>query len=251
MRNARETFPFVGFPKTHGQVFSAVVNWKENERKHHMKRYKAILYDIDGTLLNTLDMNMYPLMRIIREELGEEWTFDQVTRFAAQPGRKTLADLGIRDIDTVYARWVRYVNEYGKGAEPFDGIPELLTGLRELGLRQAIVSSKHARQYAIDMGRHGFDAFMETAVLCEDTVRHKPDPAPLNECLRRMGLNASDALYLGDARSDLEAARNAGMDFAYASWGSHSPVAREEADYWLEHPLELMVQLRNAAEPNE
>ena len=210
-----------------------------------MKRYKAILYDIDGTLLNTLDMNMYPLMQIIREELGEDWAFDQVTRFAAQPGRKTLADLGIRDIDTVYARWVRYVNAYGKGAEPFDGIPELLHAARELGIRQAIVSSKHAKQYAIDMGRPGFDLFMETAVLCEDTQKHKPDPEPLNECLRRLGLTAADTLYLGDARSDLEAARNAGMDFAYASWGSHSPVGQEEADYWLAHPSELLTLLRN------
>ena len=209
-----------------------------------MKRYKAIIYDIDGTLLNTLDMNMYPLMRIIREELDEDWTFQQVTRFAAQPGRKTLADLGIRDIDTVYARWVRYVNEFGKGAEPFDGIPELLTTARELGIRQAIVSSKHAKQYAIDMGRPGFDKLMETAVLCEDTIKHKPDPEPLNECLRRLGLTSADALYVGDARSDLEAARNAGMDFAYAKWGSVSPVARDEADYWLEHPLELLEFLR-------
>ena len=43
-----------------------------------MKHYKAIIYDIDGTLLNTVDQNMYPLIRIIKEELGEDWTFEQV-----------------------------------------------------------------------------------------------------------------------------------------------------------------------------
>ena len=209
-----------------------------------MKRYKAIIYDIDGTLLNTLDQNMYPLMRIIKEELGEDWTYEEVaSRFAAQPGMKTIADLGIRDVDGVYARWVRYVNAYGEGAKAYDGVPELLEAVKSMGIRQAIVSSKRAPQYAIDMGRPGFDKYMETAVLCEDTQKHKPDPEPLNECLRRMGLTAADALYVGDARSDLEAARNAGMDYAYAKWGSWSPVEPEEADYYLENALELLQYL--------
>ena len=208
-----------------------------------MKSYKAIIYDIDGTLLNTLDQNMYPLIQIIKEELNEDWTFDQVVKFNAQPGMKTLEILGIRDIDTVYARWVRYVNAYGPGAQPYDGIDELLRTAQKRGLRQAIVSSKRTKQYGIDMGRHGYDKLMETAVLCEDTKMHKPDPEPLNECLRRMGLQARDALYVGDARSDLEAARNAGMDFAYAKWGSFATVRAEEVDYFLEHPLDLLPHL--------
>lgn len=209
-----------------------------------MKRYKAIIYDIDGTLLNTLDQNMYTLMRIIKEELGEDWSYEELARrFAAQPGLKTIADLGIRDVDNVYARWVRYVNAYGEGARPYDGVPELLEEVRRRGMLQAIVSSKRAPQYAIDMGRNGFDKLMAAAVLAEDTVRHKPDPEPLYECLGRLGLRVEDALYMGDARSDLEACRSVGMDFAYAKWGSYSPVERGEAEYYLEHPLELLQYL--------
>lgn len=209
-----------------------------------MKRYKAIIYDIDGTLLNTLDQNMYTLMRIIKEELNEDWTYEELARrFAAQPGLKTMADLGIRDIDTVYARWVRYVNAYGEGAKAYDGIPELLQEVQRRGMLQAVVSSKRTPQYAIDMGRPGFDKLMAAAVLAEDTVKHKPDPEPLYECLRRLGITADDALYVGDARSDLEASRNAGMDYAYAKWGSWSTVERDEADYYLEHPLELLQYL--------
>ena len=72
-----------------------------------MKNYKAIIYDIDGTLLNTVDQNMYPLIRIIKEELDEDWTFEQVVPFTAQPGLKTIRDLGIADVEGVYARWVQ------------------------------------------------------------------------------------------------------------------------------------------------
>ena len=209
-----------------------------------MKQYKAIIYDIDGTLLNTVAQNMYPLIQIIKEELDEDWTFDQVTRFTAQPGRKTLQDLGIGDIEGVYARWVSYVNSYGIGATPFDGIPELLSFVREKGLKQGVVSAKSRRQYGIDVVPYGFDRFMGAAILCEDTDKHKPDPTPLFMCLNELGVEGKDALYMGDARSDMEAARAAGMDFAYASWGSHFPMERTEPDYYLEHPMELAKYLQ-------
>ncbi|WP_300282931.1 hypothetical protein [Peptacetobacter sp.] len=53
-----------------------------------MKKYKAIIYDIDGTILNTLDMNMYPLIKIIKEELNEDWSFNDVLKFSSYPGMK-------------------------------------------------------------------------------------------------------------------------------------------------------------------
>ena len=208
-----------------------------------MKHYKAIIYDIDGTLLNTVDQNMYPLIQIIKEELGEDWTFEQVVPFTANPGMKTLEILGIQDIDTVYARWVRYVNAYGPGAQPYDGIEALLAFAREKGLKQGIVSSKRRRQYGIDMGRCGYDRFMDAAVLCEDTQAHKPDPEPLLLCLQQLGVEPEAALYLGDTRSDMVAARAAGMDFAYASWGSFFPMDRSEPDYYLDHPMDLAAYL--------
>ena len=77
-----------------------------------MKKYKAIIYDIDGTLLDTLKMNMYPLMKIIKEETGEDWSFEQVLKFASYPGMKVMEELGVKDQEKTYARWVQYVNDY-------------------------------------------------------------------------------------------------------------------------------------------
>ena len=62
-----------------------------------MKTYQAVLYDIDGTLLNTVNMNMYPLLRIIKEELGEERTLADVVKFMAYTGMKVMDELGIQD----------------------------------------------------------------------------------------------------------------------------------------------------------
>lgn len=185
-----------------------------------MKQYKAVLYDLDGTLLDTYEMNMIPLQQIIREELGEERTLEQLRPFYSQPGLKTMADLGIRDIEGVYARWVSYVNRYEKGAVPYPGIPAVLQTFQTTGIRQAVVSSKMHAQYRIDMDRWGLAQYMETAVLAEDTLRHKPHPDPILECLRRMDLTPDDVIYIGDAQSDLDAARNAGVDFGFAGWSS-------------------------------
>ena len=76
--------------------------------------------------LDTLKMNMYPLMKIIKEETGEDWTFEQVLKFAAYPGMKVMEELGVKDQEKTYARWVQYVNDYEDGATLFEGFEEVL-----------------------------------------------------------------------------------------------------------------------------
>ena len=208
-----------------------------------MKHYKAILYDLDGTLINTLDMNLYPLIRIIQEELNETWTLEQLLPFFFQPGLKTIADLGIRDKEATYARWVRYVNEYQPGAVPFPGITAVLEAFRSAGIRQAAVSSKMHQQYEIDVVDKGLGVYLETAVLAEDTVLHKPHPEPIFICIQRLDLTPEDVLYVGDAPSDLEAARNAGVDFAFAAWGALLTEGMEEATYRFQKPEDLLQLL--------
>lgn len=208
-----------------------------------MKHYKAILYDIDGTLINTLDMNMYPLMRIIEEELGEKWTFQQVLRFSSQPGLQTMDDLGIRDKEKTYARWVRYVNEYDPGAIPYEGIHSILHAFQEAGIRQAAVTSKMRNQFDIDVARNGLADFLETTVLADDTLRHKPHPDPIWECLKRMGLSAEDVLFIGDAITDLQSAQNAGVDFGFAAWGAVSAEGMDAAAYRFSQPQDLLQLL--------
>ena len=205
-----------------------------------MKPYQAVLYDIDGTLLNTVNMNLYPLLRIIKEELGEERTLADVVKFMAYPGMKTMEELGVRDPQATYQRWVRYVNEYEEGATPYPGMVDTLEALHQRGVRQAVVSSKMRAQYRIDMEGQGLDRYMETAVLEEDTARHKPHPDPILECLRRMRLAPQEVLYVGDTRSDSLAAQAAGVDFAYAKWGSVEQQNVEHAAYVLTKPEQLM-----------
>ena len=207
-----------------------------------MKTYKAIIYDLDGTVLNTLNMNMYPLMRIIKEETGQDYTFEEVLKFAPYPGMKVMEELGVEDKEKTYARWVQYVNEYEEGATLYEGFQEIFESFNGK-IIQAVASAKTVDQYKIDFIDKGLDHFMECAVLANDTKKHKPDPEPLLECLRRLNIEAKDAIYIGDALSDYQAANNAHMDFGYAKWGSVSHVGIEHPTYVFEKPMDLLQLL--------
>ena len=207
-----------------------------------MKKYKAIIYDIDGTVLNTLNMNMYPLIKIIKEETGEVWTFEDVLKFAPYPGMKVMEELQVKDKEKTYARWVQYVNEYEEGATLYDGFEDVFKAF-DGKIIQAVVSAKTTKQYQIDFVDKGLDQYMQVAILADDTDKHKPDPEPLFECLKRINVKPSEAIYIGDALSDYLASQNAHMDFGYAKWGSVSSKGIDEPTYIFETPLELLKLL--------
>ena len=207
-----------------------------------MKKYKAIIYDIDGTVLNTLNINMYPLIKIIKEETGEDWTFEDVLKFAPYPGMKVMEELQVKDKEKTYARWVQYVNEYEEGATLYDGFEDVFKAF-DGKIIQAVVSAKTTKQYQIDFVDKGLDQYMQVAILADDTDKHKPDPEPLFECLKRINVKPSEAIYIGDALSDYLASQNAHMDFGYAKWGSVSSKGIDEPTYIFETPLELLKLL--------
>lgn len=208
-----------------------------------MKKYEAIIYDIDGTLLNTLNMNMYPLMKIIKEETGEDWTFEQVLKFAAYPGMKVMEELGVKDKEKTYARWVQYVNEYEDKATLYKGFEEVLETFKNKKIKQAIVSSKLREQYEIDIVSKGIDQYMEAVILEDDTTFHKPHPEPLLKCIEKLNLKPEEVIYIGDAHSDYEASKNAHIDFGLAKWGS---VATQEipATLVFKQPKDLLRLLK-------
>lgn len=153
-----------------------------------MNKYKAIIYDIDGTILNTLNMNMYPLLQIIKEETGETWSFNQVLKFAAYPGMKVMEELKVKDSEATYARWVKYVNAYEEGATLYDGFMDVFEVFKKNDIKQAIVSAKTHKQYEIDICSKGIDQYMDTVILAEDTTKHKPDPEPLLKCIENLNV---------------------------------------------------------------
>ena len=207
-----------------------------------MRKYKAIIYDVDGTLLDTLKMNMIPLLKILHEEGFKDFTYESVLKYVSYPGRKVLDELGINNREEVYARWVRYVNEFEEGASIFPGVIDLLKQVESMEIIQAVVSAKTYNQYRIDVVSKGLDSFMKCRVLAEDTDKHKPDPEPLLMCCELLNLNPHEVCYIGDAYSDYCASMSAHIDFYYAKWnGLHDERIIDVVE--LNHPLELIESI--------
>ncbi len=202
-------------------------------------KYDAIIYDLDGTVLNTFDMNIYPLMKIVKEELGIDMAYNDLTPYTSIPGPKSLEILGIKDVPTVYDRWVKYVNEYEGGASIYFNFDEIIKGLHGK-VTQAVVSSKKRKQYMIDIEGKNLQDYFSAVVLLEDTERHKPDAEPLLHCANILGVDPKKCIYVGDSLSDFQSAKNAGMDFAFASWASFNAKEIENPTYTLNHPNDLL-----------
>lgn len=204
------------------------------------KKYKCVILDLDGTMLNTERMNLVPLQRLIREELGQEIAYKDLLKYVGYAGEKTLGLLGFSQIERAYALWVKYVNEFEEGATLYEGWVEVVEALSRHGIALAIASSKTQAQYEIDFLPTGLQQYMKCAVLADHTKSHKPHPEPLLKAAELLNIVPAEAIYVGDTIFDAQAAKAAGMDFAFARWAA-AKIKGIEAAYHLEEPRDLLA----------
>ncbi|WP_294171969.1 HAD-IA family hydrolase [uncultured Clostridium sp.] len=207
-----------------------------------MKKYKCIIFDLDGTMLDTEKMNMIPLQRLIKEELSIDIKYEDLLKYRAYAGKTTLKMLGFKDIEASYSKWVKYVNEYEDGAKLYEGFDEVIKGLDENGILCGIASSKMKSQYEIDFLKTGLQSYMKSVILAEDTENHKPHPEPLLKAIEILNIEPKDAMYVGDTFADYKSTKAAGMDFGLAVWGA-TDLDGIKADYYLNTPKDILKVL--------
>ncbi|MGL6154022.1 MAG: HAD family hydrolase [Cetobacterium sp.] len=206
------------------------------------KKIIGILFDLDGTVLNTQKMNIIPLQKLILEELGQELSYDDLIKYCAYPGKQTIKMLGFEDIEKSYEKWVKYVNEFEEGATLYEGFEKVFQSLHGMEIKIGIVSSKMRKQYEIDFIPTGLEKYVLCKVLAEDTPIHKPNPEPLLLGADLLKLNPENIIYIGDTIADQMASKNAGMRFALASWGAIEKLNVEEK-FILKEPLDILKLL--------
>ena len=190
------------------------------------KPYAGVIFDMDGTLLYTID-DIAKSVNLTLAEFGyPERTLDEVRSFVNN-GAYRLMELALpedaRDRDNVTAKLARYLEIYDEHVcektHPYDGIPTLVAHLKAAGVKLAVVSNKPDRQ-AKTLAAHCFGEGTFSYVSGTGIgLPTKPEPACIDRALAVLKLEKDEILYVGDSYVDVLTAKNSSLDCAGVLWG--------------------------------
>lgn len=197
-----------------------------------MSQYQAVLFDLDGTLLDTYALILDSMRHCTTEVLGEEYP---ESRLMCGVGTPLAAQMATYSDDPAVQQALlhsfRTFNEaaHDERVRPFEGVVETIAALHELGLPLGVVTSKrHA------LAAHGLELFgmlekMSCVIGPDDFPEHKPKPGPVRHACELLGIKPEEALYVGDSPFDMQAGNGAGCPTVAVTYGMF-PRERLEAE---------------------
>lgn len=205
--------------------------------------YNYIIFDIDGTLLDTEIAVLSSLQKLVLEELDKNLSFDELRFALGIPGEVTLNKLGITNILECNVKWNRYLKEYFHHVKVFDDIKDTLIKLNKIGISTGIVTSKTKGEFLNDFVPFKLNNYFKLVVCADDTEKHKPNPDPILKFIELSGADKSKTIYIGDTKYDMDCAFAANIDFALALWGAKSSIGIN-ANYILKNPKQILELIK-------
>lgn len=210
--------------------------------------YKTYIFDLDGTLLDTLQDLASSVNYALRHHHMPEHSIDDIRRFVGN-GVRLLMERAVPDgaanpqFESTFATFREYYMLHSLDTTcPYEGISEVIRQLKERGCRLAVVSNKMMTATQ-ELVAHFFPE-IEVAIGEHEAegIRKKPAPDTVFEALRRLGVAQDEAVYVGDSDVDLQTARNAGLPCISVLWGFRDRdfLLQHGATTLIEHPSELL-----------
>jgi pyrophosphatase PpaX len=211
-------------------------------------RFPVVLFDLDGTLIDSGPMIVASMKHAAKSVLGRE--IDEKVLAAAVGGPGLVAQmhaLAPDRVDDLVAAYREHNEPLHEELEAFWEVIEVLPRLREQGRRLGIVTAKrHATvQLAFDRLPE-LEQNFDVVIASDDTERHKPAPDPILAALDRLDAGPADAAYVGDSPFDIRAAKAAGVHAVAVAWGgihAEDVLLREEPDAFVRHAEDLLGAL--------
>ena len=213
---------------------------------------KTIIFDLDGTLLNTLaDLSSSVNYALSQHGLAER-SQAEVRQFLGNGIRRLIeqsvpAGTDEQKTEDVFQTFRSHYLEHSLDqTRPYDGIEELLHQLNDMKVATAIVSNK-LDPAVKELHQHFFSDTIRVAIGETKTIRRKPAPDMVDECIRLLECDRQTCLYVGDSEVDLQTARNAGLPCLSVSWGFRDKKQLIEAGATtiIDRPDELIDILTN------
>lgn len=203
-------------------------------------KYSLAIFDMDGTILDTLEDLKNATNYALCANGFPERTLDEVRQFVGNGilmliKRAVPAGTEEAMIQQVFQTFTSYYAEHCADAtKPYDGIIPLIQSLRAAGIKTAVVSNK--ADFAVqELVKTYFDGCFDAAVGERTGIQKKPAPDSVYEVISTLQLKQSDAVYIGDSDVDLATAKNAGLPCIAVEWGFRT------REFLLEHGAELLV----------
>ena len=216
--------------------------------------YQTYIFDLDGTLLETLGDLAASVNYALRTHGMPEHSIDDVRRFVGNGVRK-LMERAIPDgadnprFDETFATFRQYYMAHSLDTtRPYEGIPETLATLKARGCHLAVVSNKMMAATQA-LCHHFFPDTIEVAIGEDEAagIRRKPAPDTVFAALKALGVGKEDAAYVGDSDVDIQTARNAGLPCISVLWGFRDRdfLISHGAQTFITHPAELLTTEKN------
>ena len=213
-----------------------------------MKKY--ILFDFDGTLVNTNDVILASWQHTYRHYLGHEMPVDHITSCFGEPLLLTMErefpGVDPQESADVYRQF--QLENADKLVTIFPGIKELLADLKAAGYVLGIVTSRTRESALRYMDMFAITSYFSDLVSCDDTTVHKPNPEPILLAMSKLGASAEESIMIGDSPFDIKCANNAGVDSVMVNWritcDETSVIDDAKVDYWLHQPSDLVELLK-------
>lgn len=187
-------------------------------------KYKAVIFDMDGTILNTLEDLKNATNYSLRQFGMPERSLEEVRMFVGNGIRKLVeravpAGTSEEKIAQVLDVFLEYYEIHSAdNTSPYPGILELVEKLKNSGIKTAVSTNK-ADVPAQELGREYFNGIFDLIVGQQDGLKVKPAPDSVNKILSILDIQKKDAIYIGDSDVDVQTAKNSGLDFIGVSWG--------------------------------
>ncbi len=199
---------------------------RKKERKNKKMKTKAVIFDLDGTLLNTIYDIGDCLNHVLENHGFPKRTYDEYITFVCNGSRKLVeraADTACeREVDAILAEYKVYYSEnYSVKTAPYDGIEQLLMKLSDMGVKLGVYSNKPDNIVKSLAEKH-FSGIFEAVRGQTDDVPVKPAPDGAWLVANELGVDFSECVFVGDSAEDRETALNAGMIPVSVSWGYRS-----------------------------
>jgi len=207
-----------------------------------LKKYSTVIFDMDGTLLNTLDDLKDSVNYALSQFDMPQRTLPEIKEFVGN-GVLRLMELAVPkgrknpQFEYVLNEFkMHYSQHCNDKTRPYNGVLELLKDLSEKGYKLAIVSNKYY-DAVVELNELYFSEYISVAIGEKDGIRKKPAPDTVQTALAMLDSKEEDSVYIGDSEVDIQTAKNSGIDCISVSWGFRDP-------YFLkEHGATLIVDM--------